>query len=323
MKSIKINGAGLAGLTAAYLLSKEGYGVEVYEKKDVVGHEFSKYVCALRNYDGYSVFRELNKFRIKLTDFSISPKVYKISPNYRVYVGMRSYYLIDMGQSEKSLEQQLYLMCLSEGVKVLTKNTCDSPDIEATGPTKKEKNIFGYGHVYKDTGIDSEEIYLIYNNDIAPKGYTFAVTRDEYTTVMAVSFDKNEFLSLNYRFEKSIKNFGFLNELVGNAEKTEEICGMAHYSPNPLKDINNTGVIYIGEAGGFQDASRGFGIRYAISSGALAAQSIIEGRDFSDLVTSYYKKEFEYNYKRREIQDSLTNDDYDDLIQFNKNANNR
>ena len=40
---------------------------------------------------------------------------------------------------------------------------------------------------------------------------------------------------------------------------------------------------YVGEAAGFQDYLFGLGIRYALTSGNLAARSILEQRDFDDL----------------------------------------
>src|ERR1041385_4213426 len=42
----------------------------------------------------------------------------------------------------------------------------------------------------------------------------------------------------------------------------------------------SNGARYLGEAAGFQDYLFGLGIRYALTSGYLAARSIIEGRDF-------------------------------------------
>ena len=40
---------------------------------------------------------------------------------------------------------------------------------------------------------------------------------------------------------------------------------------------------FVGEAAGFQDYLFGLGIRYALTSGNLAARSILEGRDFDNL----------------------------------------
>jgi flavin-dependent dehydrogenase len=58
------------------------------------------------------------------------------------------------------------------------------------------------------------------------------------------------------------------------------------------------GKYYVGEAGGFQDCLWGFGMRYAMASGFLAAQSLADGTDYDRL----WKKEF-----RRMLETSMIN----------------
>ena len=49
------------------------------------------------------------------------------------------------------------------------------------------------------------------------------------------------------------------------------------------RTANQGGHLVIGEQAGFQDALAGFGMRYALRSGLLAARSIIEGTDYTEL----------------------------------------
>jgi hypothetical protein len=49
------------------------------------------------------------------------------------------------------------------------------------------------------------------------------------------------------------------------------------------RQATKAGARYVGEAAGFQDYLFGLGIRYALTSGALAAKSILEGRDYDEL----------------------------------------
>ena len=46
----------------------------------------------------------------------------------------------------------------------------------------------------------------------------------------------------------------------------------------------NEQAIYVGESAGFQDALWGFGIRFAVLSGYLAAESIIHNKNYDQLV---------------------------------------
>jgi len=56
--------------------------------------------------------------------------------------------------------------------------------------------------------------------------------------------------------------------------------GYGHFSMP--KSCSRNGSLWIGEAAGFQDILFGFGIRNALVSAHLAAQSIIEGRSYED-----------------------------------------
>jgi flavin-dependent dehydrogenase len=62
------------------------------------------------------------------------------------------------------------------------------------------------------------------------------------------------------------------------------------------------------------DSSKGFGIRYAIITGHLAAKAIIEGDDYDKLWKKEIKNEIERNFKRRLWLNKLTNMDYDEML---------
>lgn len=317
MKSsvIRIAGAGLAGMSAAFCLARKGFKVEVYERKAVVGHEAPSYICALRNYaGGKNPLKEFRSFHIPIKTLEISPKVIKISPSFENRVGYRSYYLVGMGQSKESIEQQLYMQCLAEGVKFHFNTVKEKVDIVATGAPKDKINVFGYGYIYKKLNVDPEATYLIYNNDIAPKGYVFAISKNSQTTMMAISFDKKEFQTLRERLMNALKTFKPLARMVDGEEVITEISGGAYYSKDPYAKLKKEGVLYVGEAAGIQDASRGFGLRYAITSGALAAKSIIEGKEYVELAREYYQDEFLYNLQRRNIHDRMSNREYDKMV---------
>jgi len=43
------------------------------------------------------------------------------------------------------------------------------------------------------------------------------------------------------------------------------------------RPVDRSGRLYVGEAAGLQDPAWGFGLRYALESGALAARCLLEG----------------------------------------------
>ena len=46
------------------------------------------------------------------------------------------------------------------------------------------------------------------------------------------------------------------------------------------RPVDRSGRLYVGEAAGLQDPAWGFGLRYALESGALAARCLFEGTDY-------------------------------------------
>jgi len=311
---ITIAGAGLSGLSAAYCLSKAGYDATVYEKNQAIRRNTPPYTCVIKNKNGNKILKELQHFGISVKAYAINPRVIKISPNHCKSIGFRNYYLIALGTSDNSFNNQLYVDCLSEGVKFNFNSPSTDANIIATGASSNQPNIYGFGHIYDKMNLDTEATYLVYNNDIAPGGYTYISTKEETSTVMAVSFSKLPQPQLKKLFEKSLSNFKPLKEMVDGAHKIDEIHGSAYYANDPYIYLEQNNQLYVGEAAGIQDSSRGFGIRYAIISGAIAAQSIIENENYTDLMHRYFNDEFIKNLLKREIHNKLTNKDYDNLL---------
>jgi flavin-dependent dehydrogenase len=60
-----------------------------------------------------------------------------------------------------------------------------------------------------------------------------------------------------------------------------EFGGYGNFFLRPTQIEGNK--IYLGESAGFQDALFGFGMRYAMTAGFLAAQNIIRGTNYDEL----------------------------------------
>lgn len=314
-KSIKILGAGISGLSAAIVLGKAGYDTIVYEKNSEIGHKFKRNICALRSYPGEDPLREFRKLSIDLRATAIKEGIMKMSPAFSRAIGDRRYYILNTGGNRMALEQQLYADAVSNRVQFYFNwNKPVKADIIATGTPIEKANIRGTGFHYLDLDIDKDTLYLIYNNDLAPKGYLYILSYKGHSTMMAVSFDKTKFSTLNETFSKAIKTNVFLSEATKRATVVERIEGYGYYSTDPYIEAVNGRQLLVGEAAGFQDASRGFGIRYAIITGCLAAKNIIEKKDYVSLLSDYFNAEFEENMKRRRIHDKMTNEDFDNSI---------
>ncbi|UCG95711.1 MAG: NAD(P)-binding protein, partial [archaeon] len=287
MAKISVAGAGISGMTAAINLAKAGFDVKVFEKAESIGGIPA--ICALRNYDlNKDAIEELNACGINLKHFGKIKKVVKFSPNESIeeYSSGVIFYVLERGKSENSLESQLYNRALDVGVEFVFGESVPegNVDIVATGP--KRVDIFAYGHIYKNLGFEKNNLHIIYDNLYSPKGYTYIISSGGKCLICTVSFDKKNFKYIPLNFNFLLKKNAGVKKLVGRRNPVKVVRGYGNYGlPRSAK---KGGRLYVGESAEFQDASKGFGIRYAILSGYLAAKSIINKEDYDGL----WKSEF-------------------------------
>lgn len=313
MAKITVAGAGISGITAAINLAKYGFDVRVFEKNASIGSTSA--ICALRNYDlNTDALEELNACGINISQNGKIKEVVKFSPNQSIeeYSKGVIFYVLERGKTEKSLESQLYKQALDSGVEFVFGKSMkeDEADIIATGPRRAD--IFAYGHIYNNLGFEKDRLYIIYNNFYSPMGYTYIISSGEKCLICTVSFDKKNFkyIPLNYGF--LLKKDELIKKAVGRKKPVKIVKGFGNYALP--RSAEKGGKLYVGEAAGFQDASKGFGIRYSVISGYLAAQSIIDKDDYDNLWKAEFLEELKRNLKRRIEINKLSNNDYDYLL---------
>lgn len=313
MAIISIAGAGISGLTAAINLARGDYKVKVFEKSNSIGNITA--ICALRNYDlKIDAIEELKSYGINIKQYGEIKKVIKYSPNECIeeYSNGVIFYTINRGITRSSIENQLYKQALDYGVEFEFGKQCkeENVDIIATGP--KRNDILAYGHIYKYSDIESDKLRIFYNNLYSPKGYTYIVFLNGKCLICTVSFDRKNFKYIPLNFNFLLRKNEVIKKIVGRKQPAEIVRGFGNYGL-PKTAIKN-GRFYIGESAGFQDASKGFGIRYAIISGYLAAQSIIHHENYDRLWKREFFEELKRNMKRRIRINKINNRDYDFML---------
>lgn len=313
MSIITIAGAGVSGLTAAINLARGGFDIKVFEKTNSIGSVPA--ICALRNYDlNYDAIEEMKACGVNIRHCGKIKEVVKFSPNECIeeYSDSTIFYIVERGSLKGSLESQLYKQALDLGVEIVFGQSRreNEVDIVATGP--KRNDILAYGHIYENLDFMKDSLHIIYDNLYSPKGYTYIVSSYGKCLICTVSFDKRNFKYIPLNFNFLLRKNDVIKKLVGRKNPVKIVKGYGNYGlPRSAK---NNGRLYVGESAGFQDASKGFGIRYAIISGHLAAQSIINNEDYDYLWKSELYEEFKRNLKRRIRINKLTNKDYDYLL---------
>ncbi|MDP2685302.1 MAG: NAD(P)/FAD-dependent oxidoreductase [bacterium] len=280
-KIIKIAGAGIAGLTAAINLAKADYKVEIYERSDVSGKRFHGDFQGIENWsfkkNALDFLKQANiEINFDCTDLTnVSAwgpddfqQTYQLSRPV-LYLVKRG---VEKGCLDYGLQQQISNY---KNIKILYNKPVKTSevDIVATGPFRKDPytNVLAGGYTFntniKDCGI------LIFDDECAPDGYSYFLVHNHYGVIATCFFEK--FNQLSEFRDKTLalcqKHIKF------EMHNIKEFSGIGNFF---LSKIPTDKKIYIGEAGGVQDYLWGFGMRYAVLTGYLAAKSIIEDKDY-------------------------------------------
>ena len=280
MQPVRIAGAGPSGLTAAIVLARAGRSVEVHEAKSDVGKRF---IGDLQIIEGASENESVPQL---LARIGIEKNFYFRAADWATFYDHRGSarvirskeepygYFIRRGAEEGTLDRGLLAQARALGVSVMFNSRLNAADILATGPASPD----GLAREMTWRTDEEERIDVFFNHELSPGGYSYLFILDGIATFgCAIVAD---FKSIDDYFKHSLAAAQRMHRFVIPAETRTGYSYMNFH----LKDrATSDESLYVGEAAGFQDYLFGLGIRYAITSGYLAARSIIEGRDFDDL----------------------------------------
>ncbi len=278
---ITVAGAGPAGLVCAIVLARSGRKVVVREWHKTVGARFHGDFQGLENWsDERDIVEELEGFGVRI-DFDCHPVFSGLAfdawgESYPVGSARPLYYLVHRGNRPGSLDQALYRQAQEAGVEVRLGDRVrrtTGPTILATGP--RTADAIAVGYVFETDMADGN--WICFNSSLAPLGYSYLLVHGGRGTVASCMF-------ADFKREKDC--------VARTIEFFRERTGLRMRDPRPFGGFANFrlsrravqgGHPVIGEQAGFQDALAGFGLRYAIRSGVLAARSVIEGVDYCRL----------------------------------------
>jgi flavin-dependent dehydrogenase len=280
---VKILGAGISGLTAAINLAKEGYHVEVYEKNADVGMQLKENAQMLPNWlsRDTNILADLKKCNIAAKTesaiktanvFLTSDKVLSIKSAATPF----GYTVLRGGHDsfESSLKKQAEKLgvVINTGFKKKT-----NANIIATGHYRAV--AVAYVRVYSGN-FNPSEVYVFLDQKHCPGGYGYIYPHSKKKASLVVSKVAADSGNLKESADSLIKGYKSLMDSL----RMSYLYDFGTYATfNIPETAVRNGVIYVGEAAGFQDPLFGFGMAYAVKSGYFAAHSIIEGRDYDDL----------------------------------------
>lgn len=269
---IRIAGAGPAGLSAALTVTAAGRKAAVYEQRADVGVRFHGDYQGLENWSTeQDVLEELASIGIEPV-FEHAPvrELVLFDPWGRMAVCRSArplFYLVRRGRAPGTLDDGLRRQALARGVALHFDHraTAGQADIIAGGPQRP--NVIAVGYLF-DTDM-TDGVYAAVSDRLAPKGYVYLLVHGGRGTLAACLFDR--FAGRNDCLERSVE---FFKRQVGLRMRNVRRFGGVGEVGGPV----TRGALCAGEYAGFQDTLFGFGIRYAVISGHLAARAAVDGR---------------------------------------------
>jgi flavin-dependent dehydrogenase len=302
MKPIVIAGAGPAGLSAAIHLRRSGLPVEVFERREDVGARFIGEYQILESYSREADARdELADMGIDV-NFELRPahwaRLFDDRGKVSSVSSERPYgYFLRRGTEEGTLDRGLEAQARGLGVVIHfgKKLAPEDADVVATGPGPAD----GIAKQIAFRTGSPDRIEVIFDPELAPGGYAYFFVLDGWGTLGLALL--KEYGRLESHFERTVERF-------------QSIASFDIDSPRPgysymnffLHDSSVRGKSrFAGEAGGFQDYLFGLGIRYAVTSGHLAARSIVEGVHFDRLWTERFGPTLRSSVSSRLLYEAL------------------
>lgn len=277
-RRIDILGAGLSGLSAATILSREGYDVHVYEIRADSGARFDGDFQGIENWtsdtDFFDEMREwgFDPEEFKATPFNIIDLIHPDDVITQPSTDKPAFRVVERGTDSHCIDQGFKRMAQAAGATIHyeTRKALEECDIIAAGP--KESSAIAFGEIFHTDHPNHVSFQL--NDKLAPGAYSYLIIIDGIGLICPCLWRQQK------------KSSRYLNETIAWYEE--------HYELNrrPIKRVGGKGDFslpdryihegryYVGEAGGLQDFMWGFGMRYAITSGVLAAHSIMERCDY-------------------------------------------
>jgi len=271
---------------AAICLARAGYEVQIHEARASVGARFIGDFQVIENTSQEEDASEMLKRMGLEPRFDFRPLHQAVFYDHQLRAqpvrSRKPYgYFVSRGPEAGSLDEGLLSQALSEGVEVRYKSRIkpEEADIVATGPAVAD----GLAKQVTFSTTLPETTSVLFDLGVAPGGYSYlfafegratfgcAITRDfdridDYFEACLARFQKIAPFSIDApRYGYSFMNFCLKSSATMEARR------------------------YVGEAGGFQDYLFGLGIRYALTTGFLAAQSLIQKQPYDAL----WKKELE------------------------------
>jgi len=320
---VAIIGAGPSGLACAHELERHGVEPDIYEQRPRTG-DLVEHVGALLQVMNRPVKDQIEEikrsFHISLNPLNLINKIVMNTPRATGSVCGNLGYLIKRGQAEDTVESQL----LSQVKTPVQYNTrADYADLAskydyvvvATGTYDITKILGCWEDIFKTWllgatvlgSFNPNVLKMWLNTEYAGSGYAYLTPFNQKSAslILVVSNANRKNIVDYWKKFWQIENFTYE---ISSLWDLEHVSGFVY--PHQVGNI-----LFVGTAGGFMEPLLGFAFFDAIRSGVFAARSIVEGRNYEELL-AHLKENIRVSIKLRKVLNRCTNKEYDHLVSF-------
>jgi len=311
---IEISGAGPAGLAAALFVQHAGGQARVYERRKDVGVRFHGDFQGLENWTtDTDVLLELQSLGIQTNfDYQAFNDVVCFDSNGKsrhFHSRLPLFYLVKRGAVPGSLDMALKQQALDAGVELRFGETISNLSmggIVTHGP--QQANVIAAGYLF-DTDM-ADGAWAVVSDDLAPKGYAYVLVHNGKGTLASCMYaefhQEHDFVSSCVDFFQKNINLSMNNEKRFGGAGNSVFHNIVHKG----------NILYAGEAAGFQDALFGFGMRWAMLSGAQAAKALMMNKpdDFERMLDRRLRKYMQASEVNRRVYHRLGNSGYQSVL---------
>lgn len=278
MSTIRIIGAGPAGLTAAITLARAGRRVELFERRTDCGARFGGDLQGLESFSGGGdVLDELRSAGIDTgfahRGFSRGYQFNGTRADLHEF-GAPAFYVVRRGTTPDSIDQSLKEQALDAGAALRFGTSLDpaEADIIATGPRNRRPYAICRGFVFR---TDAPDLAVALLDDRAGiKGYSYLLVSNGEGCLCTSLW--SDFRQVHACLAEARRQL--LGRWPVRVENERAVGGWVHFSGRP--QWSEGGALVVGEAAGLQDFLWAFGLRAALRSGILAANALLYGDDY-------------------------------------------
>ncbi len=294
---VAIIGAGLAGISCAHELERNGIKPEIFNDQDFIGERLNLPVILLNMFN-IPIKRPLayltNKYAINLKPDYLIKEAVLVSCKREYVVRGNIGYIFRRGMENGTMLHQILpdiktQIHFNTHMKIKDiKNQFDHILVStAEYSFSKELNIFNqafnaYVRVANVQGrFKTDSIKIWFNTDYTKHGFAYLVPDSEENAKLVHVVDNTDYLE----YEKYWNNF--INNIVKDFEITD-VKDIRH-DIGTLTTVQHENLYFAGVAGGFIDNFLGFGSLKAVISGASAAYCMVNRLNYNDFMHNFIK----------------------------------